>query len=158
MTTRTSRIARWVVAGLAVGVLMASCGDDDEPSSTPSSTTSVTTTTVAASDPAPSGDVCADRDALRSSVEDLKATDVQAEGAAGLTAAITSLKGDLVALQGSVDAELEPQVQDVQGAVDELETAVADIDSDGASQALSAVADVASSAATLLDLLEAAQC
>ena len=46
MTTRTSRIARWVVAGLAVGVLMASCGDDDEPSSTPSSTTAVTTTTA----------------------------------------------------------------------------------------------------------------
>ena len=95
---------------------------------------------------------------MRSSVEDLKDVDVQAEGAAGLTAAITSLKGDLVALQGSVDAEVKPQVQDVQDAVDELETAVADIDSDGASQALSAVADVASSAATLLDSLESAQC
>ena len=157
MATRTSRIARWVVAGLAVGVLMASCGDDDEPSSTPSSTTAVTTTTTA-SDSAPSGDVCADREALRSSVEDLKDVDVQTEGAQGLPAAITSLKGDLVALQGSVDAEVKPQVQDVQDAVDELETAVADIESDGASKALSAVADVASSAATLLDSLESAQC
>jgi hypothetical protein len=75
-----------------------------------------------------------------------------------VTAAIGDVKDDLAAIQDSAGDEVRPQVEDVQSAVDELETAVADLGSGGASDALNAVSDVASSAATLLDSLEDAPC
>lgn len=155
MVSTPTRIVRWTIAGLAILGLLASCGDDDEPSSTASTPSTATT---AASDSAPSGDVCADREALSSSVQALEDLDVRTEGTEGLPATITSLKGDLAALQDSVDDEVKPQVQAVQDSVDELETAVDNIDSDGAAQAATAVASVATAAATLLDSLESAGC
>jgi hypothetical protein len=135
-----ARRLRAVVACVALGVLMVSCGDDDSSSST----------TVA--------DVCADREALRSSVAALKDLDVVAEGTNGVNAAVADVKEDLTALQSSAGDELQPQVQAVQDAADELETAAADLDSGGASAALTAVANLATSTATLLDSLEAGAC
>ena len=102
--------------------------------------------------------MCADRDALRTSVDALTNLDVVAEGTNGLTAAVTDVKDDVAALGSSAGSELQPQVQAVQDAVDELETAVANIDSGGAAAAVTAVADVATSARTLLDSLEAGAC
>ena len=55
-------------------------------------------------------------------------------------------------------AELQPQVQAVQDAVDEVETAVANLDSGGAAAAVTAVAELATSARTLLDSLEDGAC
>ena len=134
-------LVRAVVACVALGVLMVSCSDDDDSSAT----------TVP--------DVCADREALQSSVAALKDLDVVAEGTNGLKAAVADVKEDLTELRASAGDELQPQVQAVQDAVDELETAAADLDSGGdASAALTAVGNVASSAATLLASLEAGAC
>ena len=44
----------------------------------------------------------------------------------------------LPALSASAGAELQPEVQAVQDAVDKVETAVANLDSDGAAQAVTA--------------------
>ena len=67
-----------------------------------------------------------------------------------MTAAVSDVKEDLAALRSSAGAELRPQVQAVQDA--------ANLDSGGAAAAVTAAADVATSARTLLDSLEAGPC
>ena len=114
------------MACVALGVVLVSCGDDDD---------SATATTVA--------DVCADREALRESVDVLTNVDVVAEGTNGVTAAVSDVEDDLAALRSSAGDALEPQVQAVQDDLDELETAVDEIDSGGASAALAAVSELA---------------
>ena len=169
-----ARLVRVVVACVVLGVVMVSCGDDDDsasssaktpatPFATAGPTSSGTTAPAPGSSPtgssaAPSGDVCADREALRTSVDALTNLDVVAEGTNGVTAAASDVKDDLAALRSSAGAELQPQVQAVQDAVDEVETAVANLDSGGAAAAVTAVADLATSARTLLDSLEDGAC
>jgi hypothetical protein len=138
------RIARWVAAGVAITLLMAACGGDDDDSSS---------STTATSDP-----VCADAEALQSSVANLKDVDLVAEGTNGASAAISAVRDDLDALKESAGDELQPQVQDVEDSIDALETAVDNIDADGAAAALEAVANVASSASTLVGSLEDGAC
>ena len=105
-----------------------------------------------------SGDVCADREALRSSVADLTDVDLVAEGTNGVEPAVEAVKEDLAALRSSAESELEPEVQAVEDAVDELETAVADLGSGGAAEAATAVSDLAEAASTLLDELDQGSC
>ena len=95
---------------------------------------------------------------MRESVDALASVDVVAEGTNGVTAAVSDVEDDLAALRSSAGDELEPQVQAVQDAVDQLETAAAEIDSGGASAALAAVSELTGSAATLLSSLEAGAC
>ena len=85
-----------MVACLAICAVVTSCGDDDDSSATTiaadtgaADTTETNTveavTTVPATAGAASGDACADREALRSSVAALTDVDVVAEGTNGLT-------------------------------------------------------------------------
>lgn len=171
MTTSgtSARIARSVLACVAAGALLASCGSDDDAASIATApatgaTSAVETTASAAgstaseSSTAVSGDVCADREALRSSVADLTDVDLVAEGTNGVEPAVEAVKEDLAALRSSAESELEPEVQAVEDAVDELETAVADLGSGGAAEAATAVSDLAEAASTLLDELDQGSC
>ena len=166
-------IVRAVVACAVLGAVMISCGDDDgattsETTSAASSATAGPTSTettapapessAAASSNAPSGDVCADREALSTSIDALTNLDVVAEGTNGVTAAVSDVNDDLAALRSSAGSELQADVQAVQDAVDEVETAVATLDSGGAAAAVTAVAGLATSARTLLDSLDAGPC
>ena len=95
---------------------------------------------------------------MRTSVDALTNLDVVAEGTNSLTAAVDDVKDDLAAMRSSAGDELRPQVEAVQDALDELEAAVADLDSGGAAAAVTALADLARSTGTLLDSLEAGVC
>ena len=95
---------------------------------------------------------------MRTSVDALTNLDVVAEGTNAVRAAVSDVKDDLAAVRSSAGSELRPQVEAVQDAVDELETAVADLDSGGVGAAVTAAADLATSAGTLLDSLEAGEC
>lgn len=169
---RPPPLVRAAVTCLVLGVFMVSCGDDDSASTaattpdTPFATAGPTSTaattppdesSATGSSVAPSG-VCADQEALRTSVDALTNLDVTEDGTNALTTAISDLKDDLAAVRSSANAELQPQVQAVQDAADELETAVANVDSDGAATAATAMADLVTSARTLLDSLEAGAC
>ena len=106
----TSKL-RWVAACVALTAMVTSCGSDDS-SAGDATTTSVstdTTTTTVATD-----DVCADREALRSSVDALADVDVRAEGTNGVEAAVDEVSTDLEALSASAGSELEPQVTALQ--------------------------------------------
>ena len=95
---------------------------------------------------------------MRDSVDALADVDLVAEGTNGAKSAISAVKDDLAALRSSAGSELEPEVQAVQDAVDDLETAVGNLDSGGATQAVTAVSDLVTSAGTLLDSLEDGAC
>ena len=141
----TSRASRLLVACVAVGLTMAACGSDDE--------TSSTTTTAA-----PVDDVCADSEALSASLADLQDVDVTADGTNGLEAAVGAVQDDLEALGESAGNELQPQVDDVRGSLQELETAVTNFGSEGPTQVLDAIAAVASSTSTLITSLDDGAC
>ena len=168
-----SRTTRRVVACLAIGLVVGtSCGDDDESSSTAAETTvgeatgaaptvaSVSPTNSSSTPAASAGseDMCTDRGALSSSVSALGDVDLVAEGTNGVTAAVDAIKDDLTALRESVSAELRPQVQAVEDALDELETAAADLGSGGAAATATAVSNLATVTGTLLDSLQAGVC
>ena len=165
MKHTTSRIVRRVLVLAAVGSLVASCGSSDDSSSTASSPTAAAATSAAAttladstasdSSAASSGDVCADRDALRSSIAALTSVDLVAEGTNGAKAAINAVKDDLAALRTSAGSELQPEVKAVQDGLDELETAV---DAGSAAQAATALTKLAGAATTLFDSLESRPC
>jgi hypothetical protein len=168
---RPSRIR--VVACLAIGVaLFVSCGDDDDSASTvttadtageattaaPTTTSVPTTVSSTPGSGTASGDSCAEAAALRESVDALKDVDVRAEGSNGVTAAVDAVKQDLEAVRGSVSTELQPEVEAVQGALDEVEAAAADLGSGGAVSTVTAVSNLVTAARTLLDSLDAGGC
>jgi hypothetical protein len=166
-TRRSSRAVQWAVACTATGILLVSCGDDDD--STSAATTasaSVTTTASSAATTAATGssvapaneELCADREALRTSVDALRDIDLVAEGTDGVKTAVTAVKDDLEALRASAGDELRPQVDAVQGDLDDLEAAIEDLGSGGAAAAVSAVTSLVGSAGTLLDELQAGAC
>jgi hypothetical protein len=160
----SSRIVRRVVACLAMGALVASCGSDDSSSTadatgaTSQATTSTADSAADAASAAPSGDVCADRQALSESVDALGDVDLVAEGTDGARSAISAVKDDLAALRSSAGSELEPEVQAVQDAIDKAETAVGNLGSGGATQAVTAVSELVTSAGTLLDSIKDGAC
>jgi len=142
---RLSRIVRIVIAIAAAGVMFAGCSDDE---ASPSATSPAT----------PEADVCEAQDALRSSLEGLTDLDVPTDGTGDVEAAIDGVREDLEALVDSVGDEMKPEVDAVQSAMDELETAIGNVQSGGASEVLAALSSLASSASTLVASLEDASC
>ena len=168
---RSSRAVRWAVACTVTGVLLVSCGDDDDDTSaattaSASVTTAASATTTASSaatttgsSVAPANDeLCADREALSTSVDKLKDLDLVAEGTNGVKSAVTDVKDKLEALRTSAGDELKPQVDAVQSDLDDLEAAIEQLGSGGAAAAVSTVTSLVSSAGTLLDELQAGAC
>ncbi len=100
------------VAGTAIVCIafgIAGCSSNSG-SSTPSSTTAKDA-------------VCADKDALESSVNALSNVDLSG-GKSAVTSAVNKVKKNLDALGQSLEADLKPQVDDVKSALTDLQTAV----------------------------------
>jgi hypothetical protein len=168
------RTSRCVAACIAAGVLVASCGSDDPDSSSTATvdagTSAVEATTPESSAPAEtestasadtggtSGDPCADRDALRSSLSELVDVDVIAEGTNGLTAAIDTVKEDLSAVQESAGDEIQSEVDAVRSALDDVETAVSNGATNDVAGTATALAGLASAGSDLLAALDEGAC
>ena len=103
------------------------------------------------------GEVCAARDDLSESVAalgDVSISDVTSDGPSAITDALGVVREDLGAVGSAAGAELRSQVQDVEDAIGELETAVEAIgDGGNVRSAVSALGDVVSTAGTLLQSL-----
>lgn len=164
----SSVIVRRGVACLAIIAVVTSCGDDDDSTATTSAAdtavantevaaTSAETTTVPAT-AAASGDACADREALRTSVAGLADVDVVAEGTNGLTVAADAVKSDLEKVRASAGSEVEPQVQAVQDAIAATEAGLANLGEDGAAEIATALADLSTATTNLLTSLEGGPC
>jgi hypothetical protein len=98
-------------------------GSGDEPSTAaPATTAGATTTTAAASQ------ACADAAALKASVAELDQIDPPAAGKAGIQAALEKVRTNLAALRRSAASQWGTEVDELESAVNALQTTVSGID------------------------------
>ena len=136
----TGGMKRWLASALLVTLVFAACGGDDDDDST-------------------SAQFCSDRQALQTSVDDLKNVDVIESGKSGLTDAVDEVKKNAEALKDSASDEFKPDVDALTSAISELGDAVKNIGSgDGVSGVQSAVADVQSAWDALKAKVDAVDC
>jgi len=164
------RTSRRITACVAVGLFLAACGSDDENSaSTPTvvaATSAVESSTPPESDaieePAATagegGDPCADRDALQSSIDSLTDVDVVAEGTNGLEAAVDAVSDDLAAVQESAGDDIQPEVDAVRTALDDVQVAVTGAAGENAAEIATSLSGLATAASELLDALDTGPC
>jgi hypothetical protein len=166
-----SRLAS-VLAVAAVLGLAGGCGSDEPSVSPPASEPATTsagsaapatsgggTTTPAGSTPVTaSAELCAQRDAVKSSFDDLKDVNIVQDGASGIQDALTKVKDSLVGVEQAASDDLKPQVQAFKDALSNLETAVKDIGSGGAAAAVTALQEVGTTGDTLLTSLQSLDC
>jgi len=168
------RTSRRIAGCMAVGLFVAACGSDTDNSASTATVdagTSAVESSAESSAPPESdateapaatsdagGDPCADRDALRSSIEALTDVDVVAEGTNGLEAPVDAVKQDLSAVQESAGDDIQPEVDAVRSALDDVETAVSNGAADDVAGTAAALSALASAATELLDALDAGPC
>jgi len=135
-------VATAAVACLAFGLV--GCGSDSD-----SDASSSTTTAQDA--------VCADTTELKNSVTDLTDLDLTS-GKSEITAGLNKVEKNIDALGDSAQADLQPEIDDVKDALNELQTAVKNFGdgnlTDNLQDAGSAIANVGSSAGDLLGSLD----
>jgi hypothetical protein len=153
---------RAAVAAVALVVLLAACGSSSSSSSTgaPGTTTASTEAAGSAGSTPVTGsaELCAQRETLKTDVDDLTKVDVVANGASALTPAITKVKDDLQGLKAAATDDLKPQIQALEDSLQQLDDAVKNISSGGASAVATAAVDVAQTGSTLLTSLEDLKC
>ena len=116
--------ARLLLA-LACLALAACGGSGDDGDSGAQATTTIAAATTAAASPA-----CADAAALKASVAELDQLDPPEAGKAGTLAALQKVRDSLTALKASARTEWGPQVDELDGAVNGLQTTISGVDGD----------------------------
>ena len=134
-----------IVAALTcLTVALVGCGSDSDSKSSSSTTTSKQA-------------VCADKDKLEQSVRSLTASGTITDKSS-IEAALKKVEKNLDALRSSAKADLEPAIDDMKSALDELQTVVSNFDSgsitDNLKDAGTAVSKVGSSASALATALD----
>jgi ABC-type phosphate/phosphonate transport system substrate-binding protein len=142
---------------MALCFVLGACGND---SSTSSATPSPTETTVSpqATSTAGNAELCAQRDALESSLRELTNINVVASGTSGIQEALTKVRANLQALRATARDQYRDQTQALDDALQELETAVTNVDSGGVGPVVTAAGAVATSGQALLDSLRTLDC
>jgi len=173
MTRRTPVVI--LGALFALSLVAAACGSDNSSSSSTttaaptssstatSSSTSTTTSTSTSSSTATSAgsgnaQLCADRDALTASIQDLTSVDIVKNGTAGLTTALTKVKDNLAAVKASASAQLQPQVKAFEDALTALGTAVTNLSSGGVASVVTAATTAGQAGSTLITSLSSLKC
>ena len=100
-------------------------------------------------------EVCADSEALRDSVAQLRGFDIRTQRLTALPGYLTDIKDSLAALRTSGGAALQPAVNDLKTSIDDLSTAV---ENGAVRGVVSAVSAVVSSAQTLLGQITDGPC
>lgn len=156
------RLGRGIAAvGLGLGVLglLGACASDDPSSTAATATTSAASTTASSSASASASatgtEVCAARDDLKKSIDDLKSYDVVKNGTSGLQSAITDVQTNLDAVKSSAGADVQPQVTSLQDALNDLTTAISN---GSVTAAVTAAAGVVTNGQALLTSLQDLKC
>jgi hypothetical protein len=155
--TRSTSLTGFVL----VCALLVACGDDSSSSSSSAATTGASaqvTATGGTASPTGSEQLCADYDAFKSSIEDLKNVDIVKSGTSGLQAAVDKVKTNLQALRTSAAGEAKDQIQAVEDSLEELETAISNVGSGGEAAVVTAAAKVVSSGSALVQSLQDIDC
>jgi hypothetical protein len=125
--------ARLLLA-LACLALAACGGSGDDGDTGAQATTTVAAATTAAPSPA-----CADAAALKASVDELDQLDPPEAGKTGTLAALQKVRDNLTALKASAGTEWGPQVTELDGAIEGLQTTVSGVDGDNLLGSLPAI-------------------
>jgi len=131
------------VVGIAV---LGACGDDSSSSS--SDDTSVSAAAAGAPATAPAersgrgagSPACQERDALRSSFEELQDVNVVADGTDRLEAEAQDVRDQLQSFKSAARGELAPEIESVESAVDRVQSEVEAAGRDGVVQNAPAIA------------------
>ena len=99
------------------------CASNTTPSTTTSAPTSAAASSSPANDPAGKEQVCAARDQLETSVTALTSVSLLAEGTTAIQAAVDQVQSDLAAVKKAGKQDYEAEVDAMQSAVDQLQTA-----------------------------------
>ena len=146
--------------------LLVACGDDSTSSSSTATTgasaqataTGTASPTGGTASPTGSEQLCADYDAFKSSIEDLKNVDIVKSGTSGLQAAVDKVKTSLQSLRTSAADEAKDQIQAVEDSLKDLETAISNVSSGGEAAVVTAAATVVSSGSALVQSLQDIDC
>src|SRR4051794_31381011 len=145
---------RAVAGASALLVVLAGCGND---SASPTTTTARTAA------------LCAARDDIESSIKELTLsrwffgsgteTALRLEnGTSGLQTALSKLDDDLQVVKGAASSQLQPQVSAFQDSVDEVETAISNLDTNGIVGIDTATKTAIKAESTLIKALSAVKC
>ena len=141
--------------------LLVGCGDDTSSTSSSAPTTGASTQATATggtASPTGSDQLCADYNAFKSSIEDLKNVDIIKSGTSGLQAAVDKVKTSLQALRTSAASDAKDEIQAVEDSLKELETAIKNVSSGGERAVVTAVAKVVSTGSALEQSLQDIDC
>jgi hypothetical protein len=130
----------FIAIGGAVAILaLTSTGCSS--STTPSTTTSAPTSAAVSSANVPAGkeQVCAARDQLKTSVTALTSANLLAAGTTAIKAAVGQVQSDLAAVKKTGQQDYETEVDAMQSAVDQVQTAAGNLGNGDAAQNLQAV-------------------
>jgi hypothetical protein len=147
-------VGRTAMSATALVFVLGACGGDNSSSSVVTTVTTSATSTTASGNAA----LCAARDSLKSSIDDVRSVDVIKNGTSALQAALTKVKDNLQAVKAAAGADLQPQVTALQDAVTELGTAITNVASVGVAGVVTATRDVATAGSTLLTSLNNLKC
>lgn len=140
---RQRRLRPAVVAIGAVVVVLALTGTGCSSSTTPSTTTSAPASAAGSSSPANDQagkeQVCAARDQLKTSVTALTDASLLAAGTTAIKAEVAQVQSDLAAVKKAGKQDYETQVDAMQSAVDQLQTAAGKVGNGDAAQNMQAV-------------------
>ena len=116
-----------------------SAAASSSPSAAASSSMSMSAASGSMSYPAGKEDICQARDQLKTSITDLTNTQVVAEGTNAIKAAVGQVQTALDAVKVAAKDDYQAQVTAVQSALQDLQAAVANLDSGNATDNLRAV-------------------
>jgi hypothetical protein len=182
MMIRLRTAAACTLLGLTLGA--AACGDDSSSSSDGTSATtasgsattasgsatteagsattragSATTETGSATTEAGSSDeLCDERAALRSSIEDLKNVDVLKDGTSALEEPLADVKDNVAAVRSAASSEVKPEADALNSAIQDLENAVKNPSAGGIAAVATAASKVASAGTALMTSLDSLKC
>ena len=151
---RARRSASGAVAVVALLCILVSCSSSTpSPASSPETAAAPTTSaqTTAAADEA-----CADVAALRSSLEALTNVRPLQDGVTALTTAIADVKTNLDKAEASASEALQPSVQQVKAAFDDVQTSVSGLTTDNLREKAPAIGAALTQLATATKALSTA--
>jgi capsule polysaccharide export protein KpsE/RkpR len=149
---------RTLAAVLGFVGLLGACGSSTSNSSPPTRGTSTTASSTTASITS-NAELCSARASLKSSLEDLANVDVVKNGTSSVDAALTKVRDDLKAVRSAAQGQLNPQVDGLQNAIDQLGKSISNLTSGGGiSDVITAAKNVGQAGSNLTDALSNLKC
>jgi len=160
----TVRVTTIPAVALAFVLVLSACGADDTGSDaagpTGGATPAATEPSEATTSPGPdaTADVCAARDDLEQSIQDLRGVDVVAGGTDAVEAALGDVRDDLAALRGAAGSDLQDEVSSLESAIEDLQGTLDGGTEPATGERLTALAQVVTAGGALVQALQDLPC